>query len=351
MLNEMTSLKSRDDRRWQAVQRREVRGEDEFVYAVRSTGIYCRASCPSRRPRRDQVSYFAAPDAAEAAGYRACLRCRPREARTEAWIEHALREIENAGERPLRLAELAARFGRSPSHFQRRFRQIVGVSPRQYAEAQRLRRFKQELRRAPRVTDAVYDAGFSSSSRAYEGAARRLGMTPGAYRRGGEGVRIAFTVVPCAVGELLVAMTGDGLAAVSLGDDAARLSKALRDEYPNAEVSRDDRTLRRWARAVSGALKGRPLPADLPIDVHATAFEWKVWEALRRIPRGETRTYAEVARSLGRPGAARAVGRACARNRLALVIPCHRVVPAAGGSGRYRWGAERKRALLEREKD
>lgn len=332
---------------WQAVMTRDERRAGTFVYAVRSTGIYCRATCPSRRPSRHQVRFFDTPQTAEAAGFRACLRCRPKDA--DGWVATVRQAIDEQGDAPLQLRALAVRLGMSASALQRRFREQVGVTPRQYADALRLRRLKKELRRAPRVADAVYEAGFGSGSRVYENAGARLGMTPAAYRRGGAGALITFTTVRCPLGHMLVAATTRGLATVSLGDDVAALERALHEEYPAAELRRDDRRLRRWTRDLLGQLGGGPTVTELPMDVQATAFEWKVWEALRRIPRGETRTYAEVAREMGRAGAARAVGRACGRNRLALLIPCHRVVPAAGGTGGYRWGAARKRALLELE--
>lgn len=334
---------------WRAVLARDGRRAGSFVYAVRSTGIYCRATCPSRRPARDKVRFFATPDAAEADGFRACRRCHPRGEDPREWVDRVRRAIDAAPDSPPPLRDLAAAMGVSTRVLQQRFRQQVGVSPRQYADARRLRRLKKELRRTPRVVDAIYEAGFGSGSRVYETAGARLGMTPSAYRSGGMGISMLFTTVRCEHGHVLVAATEQGLAAVSLGDDPAALERELRDEYPAADVRRDDGRLKRWARDVLAHLNGQAQAPDLPLDVAATAFEWKVWQALRRIPRGETRTYAEVARAIGRAGAARAVGSACGRNRLALVIPCHRVVPAAGGTGQYRWGAARKRALLAAE--
>jgi AraC family transcriptional regulator of adaptative response/methylated-DNA-[protein]-cysteine methyltransferase len=335
--------------RWQAVLARDARREHEFVYAVQSTGIYCRASCPSRRPRREQVSFFNTPDAAEGAGYRACRRCEPKSGGGAAWAALACRAIENRLDAPLRLADLAAELGLSPSHLQRRFRRAVGVSPRQYAEARRVQRLKSELKRAPRVVDAVYEAGFGSGSRVYEGAAERLGMTPASYRRGGAGVEIAYTIVPAPVsGQMLIAVTARGLAAILLGEEAT-LESALREEYAAARIRRNDRGLKPWVARVRTLIAEGDAAERLPVDIQATAFQWKVWEELRRIPRGETRSYAEVARAVGRPTGARAVARACASNRLALVIPCHRVVGGDGRVSGYRWGVERKRALLERE--
>ena len=341
--------RNEDAGRWRAVMARDARREHEFVYAVQSTGVYCRASCPSRRPRREQVRFFTTPDTAETAGFRACRRCEPRSGGAAAWAALACRAIEERLDAPLKLSELAASLGLSPSHLQRRFRRAVGVSPRQYAEARRVQRLKTELKRAPRVVDAVYEAGFGSGSRVYEGAAERLGMTPALYRRGGAGVEIAYTIVPGpADSRMLVAVTARGLAAVLLGDEST-LESQLREEYATARLRRNDRGLRPWVARVRKLIESGDASDRLPADVQATAFQWKVWEALRRIPRGETRSYAEVAQSIGRPTGARAVARACATNRLALVIPCHRVVAGDGKVSGYRWGVERKQALLARE--
>jgi AraC family transcriptional regulator of adaptative response/methylated-DNA-[protein]-cysteine methyltransferase len=339
-----------DAARWHAVATRDPRREHEFVYAVRSTGIFCRASCPSRRPGRSQVAFYATPAEAQSAGFRPCRRCRPESGGAQAWIETVRRAIAARLDGPVRLKDLASAVGTSPSQLQRRFRALSGLSPRQYAEALRTERLKQELRRAPRVVDAVYESGFGSGSRVYESAATRLGMTPGAYRRGGAGVTLRFTIVSCPLGQLLVAASEAGLVAVTLGDTREELENALREEYPNATLARDDRGLRARALEVRALLDENGRALRRPLDVPGTPFEREVWEEIQRIPRGQTRTYAEIARRLGRPGAARAVGRACGRNRVALVIPCHRVVPAAGGRGGYRWGPERKRALLERER-
>jgi len=340
-----------DGRRWEAVLARDRRMDGAFVFGVRSTHIYCRPSCPSRRPRRERVVFFPVPEAAESCGFRACLRCRPQDAAAAdpsiAWARRLCREIEAAGGAPLEA--LARKAGVSPHHLQRTFKRVVGISPREYAEALRLRAVKVRLKRGDAVTEALYEAGFGSSSRLYESAGARLGMTPATYRRGGRGMRIQYTIADSPLGRLLVGATDRGVSAVCLHDDDRALEKALREEYPEAEIRRDDAERGPWVEAILAHLAGRQPHLDLPIDVQATAFQWQVWEALRRIPYGETRTYAEVARALGRPTATRAVARACATNRVALVIPCHRVVGKGGSLTGYRWGTERKRALLDRE--
>jgi AraC family transcriptional regulator of adaptative response/methylated-DNA-[protein]-cysteine methyltransferase len=344
-----------DERKWRAVLARDAGFDGAMVFAVRSTGIYCRPSCPARRPRRQNVVFFPRPEAAEGAGFRACRRCRPKgpspAQEQAAWVEDACRRLAAQEDGPLRLADLGAQLGVSPHHLQRTFKQLMGITPRQYADAVRLGFFRAQLRKGGDVTSAVYDAGYGSSSRAYEGAAARLGMTPGAYRRGGQGMRIAYTIVASPLGRLLVAATDRGLSAVSLGDAEASLEAALRAEYPAAEIRRDDAGLKPWVERVLQRMViegGEPAPA-LPVDLRATAFQRRVWEELKAIPRGQTRSYGEIARRIGQPTAARAVARACATNPVALVIPCHRVVAGDGGLGGYRWGVERKRHLLERE--
>jgi AraC family transcriptional regulator of adaptative response/methylated-DNA-[protein]-cysteine methyltransferase len=327
--------------------------DGEMVFAVRSTGIYCRPSCPARRPRRENVAFFPRPEAAEVAGFRACRRCRPKGSSPAqlqaAWVEDACRRLASLEEGRLRLADLGAELGLSPHHLQRTFKQVMGITPRQYADAVRLGFFRARLKKGADVTAAVYDAGYGSSSRAYEGAAARLGMTPGAYRKGGRGMRIAYTVVASPLGRLLVAATERGVSAVSLGDADAPLETALREEYPAAEVRRDDAGLKPWVARILQKMEGQEPAAALPVDLRATAFQRRVWEELKAIPRGQTRSYGEIALRLGQPSAARAVARACATNPVALVIPCHRVVAAGGGISGYRWGVERKRRLLERE--
>ncbi|MFQ5784534.1 MAG: bifunctional DNA-binding transcriptional regulator/O6-methylguanine-DNA methyltransferase Ada [Alphaproteobacteria bacterium] len=343
-----------ENERWAVVNGRDARFDGAFVYAVASTGIYCRPSCPSRRPQRRQVVFFDLPEAAERAGYRACRRCRPRETPAQdarcAAVRRACRLIEAADERAPTLAEIGAEVGLSPHHLQRSFKRLVGVSPRQYADARRLDRLKTRLRAGDAVTGALYEAGYGSSSRLYEGAPARLGMTPAAYRRGGKGWRIGYAVAPCPLGWLLVAATARGVCAVALGDDAPPLEAALFAEYPAAEIARDDDGLADWLGGVLTHIDGRRPHVGLPLDVQATAFQRLVWQELTRIPYGETRSYGDVARAIGRPKAVRAVARACATNPVSVVVPCHRVVREDGGLGGYRWGIERKRALLARER-
>lgn len=343
-----------DERRWRAVRARDRRFDGAFVFGVRSTGIYCRPSCPARRPLRRNVVFFIVAEAAEGAGFRSCRRCRPREAsprdREAARVRAVCRRIEASADSRLSLASLSAEVGWGPHHLQRTFKRIVGVSPRQYADGLRLRSLRERLRKGDPVTTAIYDAGYGSSSRVYERAPDRLGMTPATYRRGGRGMRLAYAIAPSALGRLLVAATERGVSAVRLGSSEAELVDSLRAEFPAADLVRDDAGVGSWLNAVLQRVEGGPPHADLPLDIRGTAFQQRVWDALRAIPPGEVRSYGEVARSIGAPKAARAVARACATNPVALVIPCHRVVPGSGGTGGYRWGAERKVALLDREK-
>lgn len=340
------------DGRWQAVLARDARCDGRFVFGVRSTGVYCRPSCPARRPRRENVVFFPLPEAAEHAGFRSCRRCRPRDAALDprvGWVRRLCRHIEASPEGPLTLRALAGEAGMSPHHLQRTFKRVMGITPRQYADACRLATLKARLKKGKAVTEAIYEAGYGSSSRLYERAPAQLGMTPATYRRGGRGMRIAYATVDSPLGRLLVAATERGISAVCLGDSDATLEAALRQEYPAAEVSRDESRLGQWVEAILRYLEGREPHLDLPVDVQATAFQWRVWQELRAIPPGRTRSYGEIARRLGQPTAARAVARACATNPVALVIPCHRVVGESGALTGYRWGVERKRKLLEAE--
>ena len=342
------------ERRWRIVLARDRRYDGAFVYAVQSTGIYCRPSCPSRRPGRDQVAFFPAPEAAQLAGFRACRRCRPDAAATPdpgvPLVRTVCRLIDTHPDAPANLAVLSARTGVTSHQLLRAFQRVLGISPRQYRDARRLDRFKTALRSRRGVSPALYQAGYGSTSRVYEHAHAQLGMTPATYSRGAPGARIAYTVVPSPLGRLLVATTPRGICRVSLGSGAEELEAGLRAEFPAAELRRDRGALARSVGAILRYLAGRAEPLDLPLDVRATAFQRRVWEALRRIPYGTTRTYAEIARAIGKPTATRAVARACATNPAALVIPCHRVVRQDGGLGGYRWGMERKRALLARER-
>ena len=341
-------------RRWRIVQARDRRYDGAFVYAVRSTGIYCRPSCPSRRPRRAQVEFFPLPEVAERAGFRACRRCQPTAARSAdpavALVREACRLMDAEPGRRAGLAALAARVRTTPGRLVRAFRRVLGVTPRRYTDARRLARLKSQLQENRHVSPAIYAAGFSSPSRVYERTRSALGMTPATYARRGRGARIGFAVVPSTLGQVLVAATERGICQVSLGDDAAALERSLRAEFAAAEIRRDRAALAGAAARVVACIDGDALRVDLPLDIRATAFQRRVWEELRKIPRGATRSYADVARAVGRPRATRAVAGACARNPVAIAIPCHRVVRSDGAPGGYRWGEERKKRLIAREK-
>ena len=338
---------------WQAVLTRDKHSDGTFVYAVRSTGIYCNPSCAARRPRREQVVFFPQPEAAEQAGYRACRRCRPQEASVYQLqlevVQHACHYIETHLEGPLTLEALGKEVSVSPYHLQRVFKRIMGITPRQYAQAYRLGQLKQQLKEGETVTTALYNTGYGSSSRLYEQAPAQLGMTPAAYRQGGKSMHIGYAIVDCPLGRLLIAATEKGICAVSLGDSDAVLETALHSEYPAAEIQRDGVALSQWVSTLLNHLNGQQPQLDLPIDVQATAFQWRVWQALRAIPYGSTRSYSQVAQALGDPKATRAVARACASNPVAIVVPCHRVVREDGKLGGYRWGLERKQRLLAQE--
>ncbi len=329
---------------------RDARQDGRFVFAVRTTGIYCRPSCPSRRPRRDSVEFFSDPQQAERAGYRACLRCKPTEISAQARFVIRARQLLDEAEGVLTLAELSERVGVSPFHLQRLFKRATGLSPREYQSARRMQQVKHGLRKGDDVTTALYDAGFGSPSRLYEKASQQLGMTPGAYRRGGAGMAIQYAIVPSPLGRLLVAATARGLCSVRFGDSAHELERELREEFRAAEIHRDDAALGRYLQPLLASLRGENTTMDLPLDVRATAFQKKVWDALREIPPGETRSYSEVARAIGDPKAVRAVAAACASNPVALAVPCHRVVRSDGELAGYRWGIERKKKLLDQER-
>jgi AraC family transcriptional regulator of adaptative response/methylated-DNA-[protein]-cysteine methyltransferase len=338
------------DRRWQAVMARDASRDGVFVFAVTSTGVYCRPSCPSRRPRRDRVRFFSRPDEAERAGFRACLRCRPRDPDSRVkTVESICQFLREHADDPITLAALGERFNMNPFHLQRVFKSVTGVSPREYADTVRMKSFKEELRSGRSVTDAIYEAGFGSSSRLYERSGPQLGMTPATYQRGGKGIFVRYTTLDSPVGRMLLAATDHGVCAISFADSDGVLLEGLRREFPDATLRRGDVVLRRWVRALLEQLHGeRPLP-QLPLDVQATAFQRRVWEHLRSIPYGTTKSYGEVARAIGQASSARAVASACARNPVAVAIPCHRVVRGTGDLGGYRWGTERKKALLEME--
>jgi AraC family transcriptional regulator of adaptative response/methylated-DNA-[protein]-cysteine methyltransferase len=334
-----------------AIAARDARFDGRFVYGVTSTGIYCRPSCPSRRPRPDRVVLFDSPGEAERAGFRPCRRCAPRERRAphDARLDHARAYLDAHADEAVTVAQLSRHVGLTRSHLQRAFAAAFGVTPRAYLAARRSERFRAALREGDDVTTSIYAAGYGSPSRVYEHASARLGMSPATYRRGGEGTRIRFTTAPSEAGVVLLAATDRGVCAARLGDDDAALERALRSEFPRAALERDDRALKAWVAELTRRIAGRPPRREVPLDVAATAFQWQVWQSLKRIPRGETRSYGDVARTLGRPGAARAVAAACAANPVAVIVPCHRVVGASGAPGGYRWGPERKARLLERE--
>ncbi len=340
-------------RAWRAVLERDSHYDDMFVYAVRSTKIYCRPSCPSRRPQRDQVRFFALPAAAEQAGFRACKRCHPQPNDMPhpqaALMQRVCAYIEAHLDTTLTLEQLGAVVGLSAQHLQRTFKQVMGITPRQYADARRIECLKQNLKEGQNVTEALYTAGYGSSSRLYERAASQLGMTPATYRRRGEGMAIGYTMVACPLGRLLVAATERGVCMVSLGEADAPLEAALAAEYPAATIQRAEEVLHPWVQAILQHLDGQQPHLDLPLDLQATAFQRRVWEALQAIPYGSTTTYHELAEQLGQPSATRAVARACATNPVSIVVPCHRVLGADGKLRGYRWGLERKRALLDQE--
>lgn len=352
MMHALMTRSRVDDVRWQQVAARDRAADGRFVYAVTSTGIFCRPSCPSRRPRRDRVRFFESPDAAAHAGFRPCLRCRPLDPTGDPWlprIEQACRTLATA-DTSVPLAALARDARTSPHHFLRQFTRLVGVTPREFADATRFAAVRRHLRSGASVTTALFDAGYGSGSRFYDQAAPRLAMPPSTYRTGGAGQRIRYTTARSPLGRLLVASTDTGVCAVTLGESDAALVAALRAEYPKATVGRASVALRAHVQQVLAYLDGRTPQLDLSLDVRATAFQWQVWTALRAIPAGSTRTYGEIARVIGRPTAARAVAGACAANPVALAIPCHRVVPASGGTGGYRWGSSRKTRLLQLER-
>ncbi len=339
-----------DEQRWQAVTRRDARADGVFWFAVLTTGVYCRPSCPARRARRENVRFFERPEAAEAAGYRPCKRCRPEGAapsRVEA-VARACRLIETAPTPP-DLAALAEAAGLSRHHFHRVFKAVTGVTPKAYADGHRAGRVRDKLAAGRPVTEALFDAGYGSSGRFYAEANDQLGMAPSAFRDGGRGVTLRFAVGQTALGAILVAATDRGVCDIRLGEDPDALVTAIQARFPEARLVGADPEFEQWMARVVGLVDAPEDASGLPLDIQGTAFQQRVWQALRAIPPGRTFSYAEIAAAIGRPTAARAVATACAANTLALAIPCHRVVRADGGLGGYRWGVARKRALLERE--
>jgi AraC family transcriptional regulator of adaptative response/methylated-DNA-[protein]-cysteine methyltransferase len=343
---------SSDDDRWGAVMRRAESADGAFYYSVRTTGVYCRPSCAARRPRRENVRFHATREEAERAGFRPCQRCRPNEAplseQHAAAVAKACRVIETADEMPA-LEALAEGAGMSRFHFHRVFKTITGLTPKAYANAHRAHRVREALTRSNTVTEAIYDAGFNSNGRFYATSSEMLGMTPTSFRSGGSGASIRFAVGECSLGSILVAATGKGICAILLGDDADALVRELDDRFPKATLIAGDEEFEEWVAKVVGLVEAPALGLDLPLDVRGTAFQRRVWQALREIPPGSTASYSEIAARIGAPRAVRAVAQACASNAIAVAIPCHRIVRNNGELSGYRWGVERKRALLDRE--
>jgi len=339
---------------WAAVVAHDAREDGRFFYSVRTTGVYCRPGCASRQPRRENAAFYDTADAAEAAGFRPCKRCRPREGspadRHIAAVERACALIRDRDTLPS-LAELAAAAGISRFHFHRVFKQITGATPRDWGKAHRLGRFAATLDAGEPIADSVYAAGFGASSRAYAAAPQGLGMTPGARRQGGKGETIRFTIVSTWLGWALVAATERGICMTALGDGRAALEADLRRRFPAATLDGADAALTGWAERVVRFITRPAEQLDLPLDIRGTAFQAQVWRALQKIPPGRTASYTEIAAALGRPRAVRAVAQACAGNKLAVLVPCHRVVRSDGELAGYRWGIERKRALIARERE
>ena len=353
ILSEGAVMTTTTERRWQAVVDRDSLLDGAFVFGVSSTGVFCRPSCPAKRPRRENVRFFNDPTAAEQAGYRACLRCRPKAMDgnpQSALVRAVSRYIEQHIEDRLTLSVLAREFRRSPFHLQRTFKSALGISPKAYIDACRLRQVKQNLQAGHSVTTSLYAAGYGSSSRLYERTATQLGMTPEKYRRGAVAAVVRFTIANSPLGRMLIAATDKGICAIQFADSDAELQQGLMREFPFAVRRRDDSALAEWKTSLAQLMQGEDVLGSLPLDIRATAFQRRVWEYLQKIPRGETRSYSAVAKKIGMPKATRAVARACATNPVAVAIPCHRVVREDGELGGYRWGIDRKEQLLAMEK-
>ena len=341
-----------DTERWDAVLRRNRPCDGKFVFAVRSTGIYCRPSCPARRPKMQMVLFFSTPAEAELSGFRACRRCKPKETSRPAqvvMVERLRSFVEKNLDKKLTLSTLSAEVGVSPYHLQRTFKRIVGVSPREYVHGLRLSKMKRSLLNGETVTKSIYRAGFSSRSRFYENGSYRFGMSPGAVRRGGAGMSIRYGIIDSRLGKVLVGGTEFGICAVCIGDSEKAVERTLSDQYPSASLQRNDETMRESLTLITEYLSGRELALNPPLDIQATTFQARVWGQIRSIPYGATASYSQVARNIGEPKAVRAVARACATNPVALVVPCHRVVGRDGKLHGYRWGKERKQQLLDLE--
>ena len=350
---EITMAPTPHDKWWDAVVARDTAHDGKFFFAVSSTGVYCRPSCPAKRPRRENVAFFRRPEEAEKAGYRACLRCRPKSAAENpqiAAVKQICRYIEQHLDEPVTLEQLGKIFRLSPFHLQRTFKKALGITPKAYADSCRMGLLKRNLRSGRNVTDALYEAGYSSSSRLYERTASHLGMTPDKYRRGAVAAMIRYTCVDSPLGRMLVAATEKGICAIQFGDSDTELAEGLKREFPFAIRKRDDESMLAWTNTVLSQLSGHKLNRSLPLDIQATAFQRRVWAHLQSLPFGTTQSYGQVAKAIGRPTAVRAVARACASNRIAIAIPCHRVVRGNGEMGGYRWGVQRKKRLLDIEK-
>ncbi len=343
----------RTESRYEAVRTRDARAEGAFFYSVATTGVYCRPTCPARAALRENLAFHATPEDAERAGFRACKRCKPREvsqAERHAQVVHAARRALESAEAPIGLTALAAQAALSPHHLHRLFKKHVGMTPGEYAAACRLQRATSELRDGRPVTAAIYEAGYASSSRFYEGGGAALGMRPSALRRGAQGVEMRAVVTHCSLGHVLVAATARGVCAIAFGDSAAALFEELRVRFPRAIVGPSDAALEALAKRVVALIDATEVASSIPLDLMGTAFQQKVWRELRKIPLGETYTYAQLAERIGAPRAVRAVGSACGKNPVAVVVPCHRVVRTDGELGGYRWGLDRKRKLLAKER-
>jgi AraC family transcriptional regulator, regulatory protein of adaptative response / methylated-DNA-[protein]-cysteine methyltransferase len=338
------------ERFWQATLHRDARADGSFYFAVRSTNVYCRPSCPARRPLRRNTLFFRTPQDAEREGFRPCQRCRPKQQDSAiALVQRVAAALATAEEESPRLTALAAEVHSSPAQVRRAFRKATGLSPKEFQQAFRLKRFKQMLRDGNNVTEALYACGFGSSSRLYEKANAHLGMTPAAYRKGGEGMEIKYTIANTSLGKVLVGATQRGVSAVYLGENERTLVDELRKEYAKADLVRAADGNHAWLQEIVRRVEGNAPSVDLPLDVQATAFQRRVWQELQKIPRGTTRTYTQVAKLLGNPRSVRAVARACATNPVSIVVPCHRVIRTDGSLAGYRWGLSRKQKLLERE--
>ena len=338
-------------RYWRATLARDSRADGSFVLAVRSTNIYCRPSCPARRPLRRNVIFYRTREEAEKNGYRACLRCRPNEiAGPVALVQRAASQLAESREEGVRLGTLAAALGTTQATLRRAFLQVTGLKPSELAEALRVKKFKALLRAGNSIADALYETGYGSTSRVYERSNAQLGMTPATYRKGGLGMKLGYSIAKSPLGRVLVAATERGVSAVYLGDAESALVAELREEYPRAEIAPAADSYQRWVREIVQRIEGKQPRMELPLDLQATAFQRRVWQELQRIPRGRTRTYSQVARLLGKPKAVRAVARACATNPVSIVVPCHRVIREDGTLAGYRWGLSRKQQLLAQER-